>query len=77
MCTLTSGTLILLTLPDNSTTAYQEGPRNGEIFDDRETVMQRMRENDLMKASALPPQGSRALIKATTETYEPCESPRS
>lgn len=77
VCTLMSGTLILLTLPDNSTTVYQEGPRNGEIFDDRETVMQRVREYDLMKASALPPQGSRALIKATMETYEPCESPRS
>ncbi|MFD0316938.1 DUF5753 domain-containing protein [Streptomyces flavalbus] len=75
-CTLMSGTLILLTLPDNSTTVYQEGPRNGEIFDDRETVMQRVREYDLMKASALPPQESWALIKATMETYEPCESPR-
>lgn len=73
-CTLMSGTLILLTLPDNSTTVYQEGPRNGEIFDDRETVTQRVREYDLMKASALPPGESAALIAATMETYEPCES---
>ncbi|MFE6284901.1 helix-turn-helix domain-containing protein [Streptomyces sp. NPDC057877] len=75
-CTLMSGTLILLTLPDNSTTVYQEGPRNGEIFDDRETVMQRVREYDRMKASALPPEESWALIKATMETYEPCEPPQ-
>ncbi|GAA0915518.1 Scr1 family TA system antitoxin-like transcriptional regulator [Streptomyces thermoalcalitolerans] len=68
-----SGTLILLTLPDNSTTVYQEGPRNGEIFDDRETVTQRVREFDLMKANALPPGESAALITATMETYKPCE----
>ncbi|KUO11920.1 helix-turn-helix domain-containing protein [Streptomyces sp. DSM 15324] len=43
-CSLMLGTLILLTLPDNSTTVYQEGPRNGEIFDDRKTVMQRVRD---------------------------------
>lgn len=74
-CTLMNGTLILLTLPDNSTTVYQEGPRNGEIFDDRETVTQRVREYDLMKASALLPRESAALIAATMENYEPCESP--
>lgn len=74
-CTLMNGTLILLTLPDNSTTVYQEGPRNGETFDDQETVRQRVREYDLMKASALPPRESAALIEATMETYQPCESP--
>ncbi|MET8827140.1 DUF5753 domain-containing protein [Streptomyces sp. NPDC004610] len=75
-CTLMSGTLILLTLQDNSTTVYQEGPRNGETFDDRKTVTRRVREYDLMKASALPPGESAALIEATMETYESCESPR-
>lgn len=75
-CTLMSGTLILLTLPDNSTTVYQEGPRNGEIFDDPATVTQRVREYDLMKASALPPGKSAAMIEAMMETYEPCESLR-
>ncbi|OIJ91187.1 helix-turn-helix domain-containing protein [Streptomyces colonosanans] len=75
-CTLMNGTLILLTLPDNSTTVYQEGPRNGEIFDDRDTVTLRMREYDLMKASALSPGESAALIEATMETYQPCEPPR-
>lgn len=62
------GTLIVLTLPDNSTTVYQGGPRNGEIFDDRETVMQRVREYDRMKVCALSPRESAALIKATMET---------
>ncbi|WP_055526654.1 helix-turn-helix domain-containing protein [Streptomyces graminilatus] len=75
-CALMNGTLILLTLPDNSTTVYQEGPRNGEIFDDRETVMRRMREYDRMKACALPPRDSAALIEATMEKYKPCDSAR-
>ncbi|MFD6287151.1 DUF5753 domain-containing protein [Streptomyces anthocyanicus] len=73
---LMNGTLILLTLPDNSTTVYQEGPRNGETFDDRETVLRRLREYDRMKACALSPRESAALIKATMEKYEPCEPPR-
>ena len=75
-CSLMSGTLILLTLQDNSTTVYQEGPRNGEAFDNRETVTERVREYDLMKASALPPEKSAALIQSTLETYKPCEPPR-
>ncbi|MEV6175127.1 helix-turn-helix transcriptional regulator [Streptomyces sp. NPDC051954] len=75
-CALMSGTLILLTLPDNSTTLYQEVPGHGEAFDDREMVMRRVRNYDLMKAWALSPRESAALIEATMESYEPCESPR-
>ncbi|MER8013087.1 helix-turn-helix transcriptional regulator [Streptomyces griseoluteus] len=75
-CSLTSGALILLTLPDNSTTVYQEGAGYGEIFDDRETVTRRMGDFDYMKACALSPRESAALIQAALESYEPCESPR-
>ncbi|OYP15709.1 hypothetical protein CFC35_15345 [Streptomyces sp. FBKL.4005] len=75
-CALMNGTLILLTLPDNSTTAYQEGPRSGETFDDQETIRRRVREYDRMKACALSPRESAALIEAAMETYKPCESPR-
>lgn len=74
---LMNGTLILLTLPDNTTTVYHEGPWNGETYDDVETVRRGLREYDRMKARALPPQESAALIKAVMETYEPCESPQS
>ncbi|WP_329137350.1 DUF5753 domain-containing protein [Streptomyces sp. NBC_00670] len=73
---LMNGTLILLTLPDNSTTVYHEGPWNGEIYDDQETIRRGMREYDRMKACALPPQESAALIEAVMETFEPCEPPR-
>ncbi|MEU8621759.1 helix-turn-helix transcriptional regulator [Streptomyces sp. NPDC048623] len=75
-CALMNGTLILLTLPDGSTTVYQEGPGYGEIFDDRETVTKRVREYDRKKAGALSPRESAALIEATLEKYEPCESPQ-
>lgn len=74
---LMNGTLVLLTLPDNSTTVYQEGFGYGETFDDRDTVVRRVRGYDHMKASALPPRESAALIEATMEKYQPCESPRS
>ncbi|MFD7058341.1 Scr1 family TA system antitoxin-like transcriptional regulator [Streptomyces sp. NPDC059906] len=74
-CALMSGTLILLTLPDNSTTMYQEGAGYGEIIDDREAVARHMREYDLKKACALSPRESAALIEAMLENCEPCESP--
>ncbi|WP_129309593.1 DUF5753 domain-containing protein [Streptomyces sp. L2] len=74
-CALMNGTLIMLTLPDNSTTVYHEGPWNGEIYDDQETVRRCMREYDRMKACALSPHEPAALIEAAMETYEPCESP--
>ncbi|MDO0935870.1 helix-turn-helix transcriptional regulator [Streptomyces sp. DG2A-72] len=70
---LMNGTLILLTLPDNSITVYQEGFGYGETFDDREIVTRRVRKFDHMKACALPPRESAALIKATLEMYESCE----
>ncbi|MEW2496605.1 helix-turn-helix transcriptional regulator [Streptomyces nodosus] len=75
-CALMSGTLILLTLPDNSTTVYQESFGYGETFDDRETVTRRVREYDHKKACALSPRESAALITTTLEIYEPCEPPR-
>jgi hypothetical protein len=73
---LMNGTLILLTLPDNSTTVYHEGSGYGEIFDDHQTVMRRVREYDRKKACALSPQESAGLIKSMMEKYEPCEPPQ-
>ncbi|MFE2277820.1 helix-turn-helix transcriptional regulator [Streptomyces sp. NPDC059454] len=75
-CSLTSGTLVLLTLPDGSVTLYQEGAGNGEVFDDRETVTRRVGDFDYMKACALSPRESAALIQAALESYEPCEPTR-
>ncbi|MFF4114216.1 helix-turn-helix transcriptional regulator [Streptomyces sp. NPDC001714] len=71
-----NGTIILLTLPDNSTTVYQEGGGIGEVFDDRETVTRRLRDYDRMKACALSPEESAAFIEAAMEKFEPCEPPQ-
>ncbi|MFC1228781.1 MULTISPECIES: helix-turn-helix domain-containing protein [Streptomyces] len=74
-CAMMSGTRILLTLPDNSTTMYQEGSGYGEIIDDRKAVTRHMREYDLKKVHALSPRESATLIETMLEAYEPCESP--
>lgn len=71
-----NGTIILLTLTDNSTTVYQEGGGIGEAFDDRETVTRRLRDYDRMKACALSPEESAALIEAAMEKFKPCEPPQ-
>ncbi|MFG3106131.1 helix-turn-helix domain-containing protein [Streptomyces tendae] len=73
---LMNGTIVLLTLPGNSTTVYQEGLGHGETFDDREIVARRVRGYDHMKACALSPKASAALIEATMEKYQPCQSPQ-
>ncbi|GAQ58002.1 DUF5753 domain-containing protein [Streptomyces acidiscabies] len=71
-----NGTLILLTLPDNSVTVYQEASGIGESFDDRGTVQRRLRDYDRMKARALSPEASAAMIEAAMETFTPCEPPQ-
>jgi transcriptional regulator with XRE-family HTH domain len=70
---LMNGTFILLTLPDGSTTVYQEGGGSGEVFDDRSTVGQRLWQYDRMKACALSLDDSAALIRAAMEEHDRCE----
>ncbi|WP_098023491.1 Scr1 family TA system antitoxin-like transcriptional regulator [Streptomyces sp. st115] len=71
-----NGITILLTLPDNSTTAHQEGGASGDVFDDRATVGQRLRDYDRTKACALSPEASATLIEAAMENLKPCELPQ-
>lgn len=66
------GTLILLTLPDRLPGRRWER----ESFDDRETVMRQLRDYERMKACALPPKASAALIEAAMENFKPCEPPQ-
>ncbi|SEN59348.1 helix-turn-helix domain-containing protein [Actinacidiphila rubida] len=68
-----SGSAILLTLPDNSTTAYQEGAGYGEAMDGKDFVARRMREYDRIKACAASPSDSAALIQAALEKFTSCE----
>lgn len=68
-----SGTHMLLTLPDNFTTAYVETSGCAATFDDPKTVAQRQRDYDRMKACALPPWESTAFIEEALETFKSCE----
>jgi len=72
---LMNGTFILLTLPDNSTVVYQEGGGSGEAFEDWGTVTERLWQYDHMKACALAPRESSALIKTAMEDHKSCVTP--
>jgi hypothetical protein len=70
-----NGTVILLTMPDNSTSAYEEGGERGEVFEDRETVTRCLRRYDRMKACALSPGASAAFIEAVMEDHKNASHP--
>ncbi|KND35587.1 helix-turn-helix domain-containing protein [Streptomyces acidiscabies] len=64
---------ILLSAPDGSTTVYNEAAGYGETFSDQASVTRRLREYDRLKACALSPEASVAMIKEAMEKYERCE----
>ena len=71
-----SGSLDLYTMPDHSLVAYEEGSRSGLIIEHREGV-DRCRQNyDLLRAMALSPRDSEAMIQAAMEAWKPCTPPR-
>lgn len=74
---LTQGTLILLTLPDNSTALYTECGITGEMVEDRRVIARSIRDYDRMKACALSPRASARLIEAVLEDHERCKRPPS
>ncbi|WP_240135992.1 helix-turn-helix domain-containing protein [Streptomyces sp. MUM 178J] len=72
---LMGGALTLLTLPDGSTVAYEEGISAGHLYEDREAVKRWRRQYELLRAKALPPAESAELIRQAMEDYEPCDTP--
>lgn len=64
-----TGSLTLLTLPDRSTVAYEEGPRSGHLIEDPETITHRRGLYDLLRAQALSPRDSAAMIRAAIKEY--------
>ncbi|MFE4977920.1 helix-turn-helix domain-containing protein [Kitasatospora sp. NPDC056651] len=61
------GSLTLLTLPDRSVVAYEEGSRSGTLFTETEEVAHRQALYDLLRAQALSPRASEATISAALE----------
>ncbi|MBL1099796.1 helix-turn-helix domain-containing protein [Streptomyces coffeae] len=68
--------LILFTLPDALTLAYEEGSRFGTIIEDQEQVAVRRKNYDLLRAMALSPRDSEAMIRAVMEDWTSWEPPQ-
>lgn len=64
------GSLTLYTLPDGPTIAWLEGSRSGTIVDDPKAVAARRESYDLLRAQALSPRDSEAVIRAVMKEYE-------
>ncbi|MFK0193994.1 helix-turn-helix domain-containing protein [Kitasatospora sp. NPDC090308] len=62
--------LIMLTAPDGSMVAYEEGDRWGRLHDDAETVVSRRKDYDLLRAQSLSPRDSEAAISSALEGFE-------
>ncbi|GAU65215.1 hypothetical protein SSP35_01_05530 [Streptomyces sp. NBRC 110611] len=70
------GAFTLYTVPDKPLVAYEEGSRSGTIIEDPDKVAQRRESYDLLRAHALSPPDSEAMIRAAMEDWTPCEPPR-
>ncbi|MFJ2579371.1 DUF5753 domain-containing protein [Kitasatospora aureofaciens] len=69
------GSLTILTLPNGAESAYMEGSHSGHLEEDVEAVRGFRLSYDLIKASALPPDESAAVIKTAMEDYARCAPP--
>lgn len=63
------GSLKLLAFPDAPTLAYIQGLGTGQLLDDPATVNRHLLTYDLIRASALSPEASLALIESVAEDY--------
>lgn len=72
---LMGGALTLLTLPDGSTVAYEEGIQAGHLYEDRDVVKRWRRHYEVLRANALSPGESAELIRKAMEDYKPCDTP--
>ncbi|TDC74235.1 DUF5753 domain-containing protein [Streptomyces hainanensis] len=71
---LLGGSLTLLTLPNRSSVAYLEGIGEGQLIETPAAVRRRHRSYDLLRAYALSPRESAALIERAMEDFNPCEA---
>ncbi|GHJ98424.1 transcriptional regulator [Streptomyces sp. Y2F8-2] len=74
---LMGGALTLLTLPNGSTVAYEEGIQVGHLYEDRDSVKKWRRQYEVLRANALPPTASAELIRDAMEDYKQCSTPPS
>jgi len=72
---LMSGALTLLTLPDGSTVAYEEGIKVSHLYEDPESVQKWRRQYEVLRANSLSLAESAELIQKAMEDYKPCDTP--
>ncbi len=68
---LLDSSLTLLTLPNTTTVAYLESNYSGQLIEDPAQVMQRRRAYDLLRANALSPRDSAAMIRSSDGRLHP------
>ncbi|QKW20215.1 helix-turn-helix transcriptional regulator [Kitasatospora sp. NA04385] len=66
---MSGSSLIMLTSPDGSMAAYEEGDRWGRLHDDTETVVSRRKDYDLLRAQSLSPRSTEAKISSALEGF--------
>lgn len=66
--------LKLMEFADAPPTAYTEAVFSGNLLDDPAVVMRVQQDYDLLRAVALSPEASRALIESAAEDYRQCAS---
>jgi transcriptional regulator with XRE-family HTH domain len=64
---LAGGTLKMMTLDNGRRVAYEEGITTGTLFEDLDSVVERQRHYDLVRACALSPGDSAAFINSVME----------
>ncbi|MGY5130694.1 helix-turn-helix domain-containing protein [Streptomyces nigrescens] len=74
---LMGGALNLLTLPDGSTVAYEEGNKTAHLYEDLEAVKKWRREYEVLRANSLSLAESAELIRKVMEDHTPCDTPPS
>ncbi|MEV6568145.1 helix-turn-helix domain-containing protein [Streptomyces kronopolitis] len=71
---LMGGALNLLTLPDGSTMAYEEGIETAHLHEGPEAVKKWRRRYEVLRANALSLAESAELIRKAMEDYRPCDT---
>ncbi|CDR05393.1 helix-turn-helix domain-containing protein [Streptomyces iranensis] len=69
------GALTLYTVLEGPQVAYEEGSRSGSIIEDREGVAVRRENYDLLRAMALSPRDSEAMIRAVMKDWTHADQP--
>ncbi|WP_310728025.1 helix-turn-helix transcriptional regulator [Streptomyces sp. N2A] len=74
---LMGGAVNLLTLPDGTTVAYEEGIETAHLHEAPEAVKKWRRKYEVLRANALSLAESAELIREAMEDHKPCDTPPS